>query len=108
MGGGPVIKINANQRYMTNSPGLVLVKRLAEAAKVPLQLFVVANDSPCGSTIGPILASKTGIRTLDIGNPVLSMHSIRETAGSSDLEFQIRLFKEFFERYTSIESEIVV
>ncbi|CAI4541418.1 CMF_HP2_G0022530.mRNA.1.CDS.1 [Saccharomyces cerevisiae] len=108
LGGGPVIKINANQRYMTNSPGLVLVKRLAEAAKVPLQLFVVANDSPCGSTIGPILASKTGIRTLDLGNPVLSMHSIRETGGSADLEFQIKLFKEFFERYTSIESEIVV
>lgn len=73
-----------------------------------MQLFVVANDSPCGSTIGPILASKTGIRTLDLGNPVLSMHSIRETGGSADLEFQIKLFKEFFERYTSIESEIVV
>ncbi|CAI1763346.1 hypothetical protein SEUBUCD646_0O02800 [Saccharomyces eubayanus] len=108
LGSGPVIKINANQRYMTNSPGLVLVKRLADAAKVPLQLFVVANDSPCGSTIGPILASKTGIRTLDLGNPLLSMHSIRETAGSADLEYQIKLFKEFFERYSSIESEIVV
>lgn len=108
IGGGPVIKINANQRYMTNSPGIVLVKKLADKVKVPLQLFVVANDSPCGSTIGPILASKTGIRTLDLGNPVLSMHSIRETGGSADLELQIRLFREFFEQYTSLESEILI
>lgn len=108
IGGGPVIKINANQRYMTNSPGLVLVKKLADTAKVPLQLFVVANNSPCGSTIGPILASKTGIRTLDLGNPILSMHSIRETGGSADLELQIKLFKAFFEDYTSLESTIIV
>lgn len=108
IGGGPVIKINANQRYMTNSPGMVLVKKLADKAKVPLQLFVVANDSPCGSTIGPILASKTGIRTLDLGNPILSMHSIRETGGSADLELQIKLFKEFFEKFSSIEPQIVV
>lgn len=108
IGGGPVIKINANQRYMTNSPGLVLVKKLADQTKVPLQLFVVANNSPCGSTIGPILASKTGIRTLDLGNPILSMHSIRETGGAADLELQIKLFKAFFEDYSSLESTIVV
>lgn len=108
IGGGPVIKINANQRYMTNSPGMVLIKKLADKAQVPLQLFVVANNSPCGSTIGPILASKTGIRTLDLGNPILSMHSIRETGGSADLELQIKLFKQFFEDYSSIESQIVV
>lgn len=108
IGAGPVIKINANQRYMTNSPGLVLVKKLADRAKVPLQLFVVANNSPCGSTIGPILASKTGIRTLDLGNPILSMHSIRETGGSADLELQIKLFKAFFEDYSSLESTIIV
>lgn len=108
IGSGPVIKINANQRYMTNSPGMVLIKKLADKAKVPLQLFVVANNSPCGSTIGPILASKTGIRTLDLGNPILSMHSIRETGGSADVELQIKLFREFFENYSSIESQIVV
>ncbi|QLQ80736.1 hypothetical protein HG537_0E00890 [Torulaspora globosa] len=108
IGAGPVIKINANQRYMTNSPGLVLVKKLADKANVPLQLFVVANDSPCGSTIGPILASKTGIRTLDLGNPILSMHSIRETGGSADLDLQIKLFKAFFEDYSSLESTIIV
>ncbi|KAM3162140.1 APE4-like protein [Lachancea thermotolerans] len=106
IGQGPVIKINANQRYMTNSPGLVLVKHIAERAKVPLQLFVVANNSPCGSTIGPIIASKTGIKTLDLGNPILSMHSIRETGGSDDLEWQIKLFCEFFETYSTYESKV--
>ncbi|CAR28690.1 hypothetical protein ZYGR_0U00480 [Zygosaccharomyces rouxii] len=108
IGGGPVIKINANQRYMTNSPGMVLVKKLADKAQVPLQLFVVSNCSSCGSTIGPILASKTGVRTLDLGNPILSMHSIRETGGSEDLGLQIKLFKEFFEQYSSLESNIIV
>ena len=108
IGSGPVLKINANQRYMTNSPGIVLVKKLADDAKVPLQLFVAANDSPCGSTIGPILASKTGIRTLDLGNPILSMHSIRETGGAADLEYQIKLFKEFFEKYSALEETIIV
>ncbi len=108
IGEGPVIKINANQRYMTNSPGLVLVKKVAEISKVPLQLFVVANNSPCGSTIGPILASKTGIRTLDLGNPILSMHSIRETGGSRDIDYQIQLFQKFFEQYTKLEDQIEV
>lgn len=108
IGSGPVLKINANQRYMTNSPGIVLVKKLANGANVPLQLFVAANDSPCGSTIGPILASKTGIRTLDLGNPILSMHSIRETGGAADLEYQIKLFKEFYERYSALEDTILV
>ncbi|SCV06119.1 LANO_0H22518g1_1 [Lachancea nothofagi CBS 11611] len=102
IGGGPVIKINANQRYMTNSPGLVLIKSLANLSKVPLQLFVVANNSPCGSTIGPIIASKTGIQTLDLGNPILSMHSIRETGGAEDLGWQIDLFREFFGQGTKI------
>lgn len=96
---GPVIKVNANQRYATNSPGIVLLKKCAELAKVPLQLFVVRNDSPCGSTIGPILSAKLGVRTLDIGNPQLSMHSIRETGGTYDVIRLIDLFKSFFDNY---------
>lgn len=107
-GSGPVVKVNANQRYMTNSPGLVLIKQIADEAKVPLQLFVGANNVPCGSTIGPILASKTGIRTLDIGNPILSMHSIRETGSAKDIELQIKLFKHYYERYCSIQETIDV
>ena len=79
MNKGPVVKINANARYATNSPGIVLTEEVAREAGVPLQLFVVRNDSPCGSTIGPMLSSALGIRTVDMGNAQLSMHSIRET-----------------------------
>ncbi|KAG7663639.1 uncharacterized protein J8A68_002888 [[Candida] subhashii] len=104
---GPVIKINANQRYATNSPGIVLLKKVADRAQVPLQLFVVRNDSPCGSTIGPILSAKLGIRTLDLGNPQLSMHSIRETGGTFDIEKLSDLFKSFFENYAELEEKIL-
>ncbi len=105
---GPVIKINANQRYATNSPGIILLKEVAEKVKVPLQLFVVKNDSPCGSTIGPIIASKLGLRTIDIGAPQLSMHSIRETCGSHDIELSIKLFQSFFESYSSLHDNFIV
>lgn len=108
MNGGTVIKINANQRYATNSPGIVLLQECARAAKVPLQLFVVRNDSPCGSTIGPGLAAKLGMRTLDLGNPQLSMHSIRETGGTKDVGFAVKLFKEFFESYGVLEPKILI
>lgn len=108
LNGGPVIKVNANQRYVTNSPGIVLLKRVAEKAKVLLQLFVVRNDSPCGSTIGPIVCSKLGIRALDIGNPQLSMHSIRETGGSHDVEKLISLFQSYYENYSEAQDSIVV
>ncbi|KAG6131295.1 hypothetical protein E4U12_003803 [Claviceps purpurea] len=105
---GTVIKVNANQRYATNSPGIVLIQQCASLARVPLQLFVVRNDSPCGSTIGPGLAAKLGMRTLDLGNPQLSMHSIRETSGSADVEFATKLFEAFFRHYGELESKIVV
>ncbi|RCK64239.1 Aspartyl aminopeptidase 4 [Candida viswanathii] len=104
---GPVIKINANQRYATNSPGIVLLKKVANIAQVPLQLFVVRNDSPCGSTIGPILAAKLGIRTLDLGNPQLSMHSIRETGGTFDIARLTDLFRSYFENYTDVDARIL-
>lgn len=104
---GPVIKINANQRYATNSPGIVLLKKVADKAQVPLQLFVVRNDSPCGSTIGPILAAKLGIRTLDLGNPQLSMHSIRETGGTFDVVRLTDLFRSYFENYTDVDEKIL-
>ncbi|KAG5989356.1 hypothetical protein E4U43_004519 [Claviceps pusilla] len=105
---GTVIKVNANQRYATNSPGIVLIQQCARLAAVPLQLFVVRNDSPCGSTIGPGLAAQLGMRTLDLGNPQLSMHSIRETSGSADVEFATKLFESFFAHYGVLESKIVV
>lgn len=103
---GPVIKINANQRYVTNSAGVVLIKKIGEKAKTSLQLFVVRNDSPCGSTIGPMISAKLGLRTLDLGNPQLSMHSIRETCGSADIEKLVALFESYFEHYTAVEDTI--
>jgi aspartyl aminopeptidase len=117
MNQGPVIKINANARYATNSPGIVLVQEVARRAKkviesdpegVPLQLFVVRNDSSCGSTIGPMLSAHLGARTLDMGNPQLSMHSCRETGGADDVHHAIRLFGSFFQHYSALEKTILV
>ncbi|KAK9476779.1 peptidase M18 [Lipomyces japonicus] len=108
MNKGPVIKINANQRYSTNSPGILLIEQVAKIEKIPLQLFVVRNDSSCGSTIGPALASLLGVRTLDLGNAQLSMHSLRETSGSVDVEHASLLFKSFFQNYAKVEGKIFV
>ena len=108
MNKGTVIKINANQRYATNSPGIVLVKEAARIAGVPLQLFVVKNDSPCGGTIGPMLSAKMGVRTLDLGNPQLGMHSIRETGGTWDVEYAVKLFDGFLSNYGELEAKILV
>jgi aspartyl aminopeptidase len=108
MNKGPVVKINANQRYATNAPGIVLVQEVARQVAVPLQLFVVKNDSPCGSTIGPMLSAKMGVRTLDLGNPQLSMHSIREMGGSADVESAVRLFEGFLGRFGALEGRILV
>lgn len=119
MNKGTVIKVNANARYATNSPGIVLLQEVARRAKpssssasseggVPLQLFVVRNDSSCGGTIGPMLSAALGARTLDLGNAQLSMHSIRETAGAWDVENSIRLFESFFVHFAELERKIVV
>ncbi|KAJ3083233.1 hypothetical protein HK102_001181 [Quaeritorhiza haematococci] len=93
MNKGVVIKQNANQRYATTSVTMLIVRECAKAKGVPLQEFVVRNDSPCGSTIGPMLSAKLGMRTIDVGNPQLSMHSIRETCGAEDVKHAIDLFE---------------
>ncbi|KAI4247668.1 MAG: hypothetical protein L6R40_001254 [Gallowayella cf. fulva] len=108
MNKGTVIKINANARYATNSPGIVLIQEIARRGEVPLQLFVVRNDSSCGSTIGPMLSAALGARTLDLGNPQLSMHSIRETGGVYDVDHGVRLFESFFEHFSEVEGTIFV
>lgn len=111
---GPVIKINANVRYATNSPGIALLNEVAWKATgesgtgVPLQLFVVRNDSSCGSTIGPMLSASLGTRTLDLGNPQLSMHSIRETGGTHDVFHSIKLYTSFFQHYAELHKKIIV
>ncbi|GAB3277577.1 M18 family aminopeptidase [Parahaliea aestuarii] len=93
---GPVIKINANQRYATNSETAGLYRLLAAVEDVPVQAFVVRTDMACGSTIGPITAGGTGIRTLDIGVPTFGMHSIRELAGSRDAWDLSRVLRRFY------------
>lgn len=108
MNKGTVIKVNANSRYATNSPGIVLLHEIARRAQVPLQLFVVRNDSSCGSTIGPMLSAALGMRTLDLGNAQLSMHSIRETGGVYDVAYAIKLFRGFFTHFSELEGKILV
>ncbi|MDY0249849.1 MAG: M18 family aminopeptidase [Pseudomonas sp.] len=93
---GPVIKVNTNQRYATNSETSSFFKLLCQQAGVPVQSFVTRSDQGCGSTIGPITASQLGIQTLDIGAPTFAMHSIRELAGSHDLGYLIDALKAFY------------
>ncbi len=81
---GPVIKINANQRYASNSETSAVFRHLCEAAEVAVQAFVTRTDLGCGSTIGPITASEIGVKTLDVGVPTFAMHSCRELAGVED------------------------
>jgi aspartyl aminopeptidase len=81
---GPALKVNANQRYATDAPGAAAWYRACRAAGVPTQEFVGRNTVPCGSTVGPLLATRLGIRTVDVGIPVLSMHSARELCGVED------------------------
>ena len=92
---GPVIKINNNQRYATNSISSAKFKHICEAIGVPTQTFVVRSDMGCGSTIGPITATELGIETLDIGAPQWAMHSIRETAGSADCDYLYQALSAF-------------
>jgi len=82
--GGPVLKVNVNQRYATDGATRAVWARSCEAAGIPWQTFVSRNDQPCGSTIGPLASSRIGIAAFDIGVPALSMHSVRELCGADD------------------------
>ncbi len=93
---GPVIKTNANQRYATNSFTSASFKRYCRRADVPVQQFVTRSDMGCGSTIGPITASETGVATIDVGVPTFAMHSIRELAGRWDAYYLYRALREFY------------
>lgn len=93
---GPVIKVNANQRYATSSETSSFFKLLCQQAEIPVQSFVTRSDLGCGSTIGPITASQLGVQTIDIGVPTFAMHSIRELAGSKDLSYLVRVLQAFY------------
>ncbi|PZP25574.1 M18 family aminopeptidase [Pseudomonas kuykendallii] len=93
---GPVIKINSNQRYATNSETAGYFRHLCLENEVPVQSFVVRSDMGCGSTIGPIVAGHLGVRTVDIGLPTFAMHSIRELAGSHDLAHLVKVLGAFY------------
>jgi len=90
---GPALKVNANQRYATSPQTYARIKRIAALENIPLQTFVSNNAMPCGSTIGPITATRLGIDTVDLGVPQLSMHSARELCGVDDPWHLVRLIE---------------
>lgn len=93
---GPVIKVNASHRYSTESVSQALFAGWCEQAGVPWQKYSHRSDLACGSTIGPITSARLGIRSVDAGNPLWAMHSIRESAGVLDHGYMIRVMKKFF------------
>ena len=100
---GPVIKVNANQRYASNCETAAVFKGLAKKAGVPVQSFVVRTDMGCGSTIGPITATEIGVKTLDIGVPTFAMHSIRELCGKKDAWYLFKILQKFFDFSSEIK-----
>jgi len=102
LNGGPVIKVNAAEKYTSTDVTSAYFKTCAERTGVDIQYFVSRNDMPCGSTIGPITSTRTGIRSVDVGNPMLSMHSVREMAGKSDHDAMIKVLTEHLSGSVSI------
>jgi aspartyl aminopeptidase len=127
---GVVIKKNSNQRYATSNITSFPLIELAKRNGIPVQVcsllfvlvsfpylqnntfgkqdFVVRNDGPCGTTIGPILSANAGIRTVDIGNPQFSMHSIREMCGTGDVAHAIALLRVYYEQFTALDEQLIV
>lgn len=98
LGGGPVLKVNANQSYASDAGTAAWFALCCADAGVPLQRFTSRADMPCGSTIGPLTATRLGIATVDVGNPLLSMHSCREQAAVADIAPMIAALTTHFER----------
>jgi aspartyl aminopeptidase len=95
LNGGPVLKVNSQQRYATCARTAGLFEQICRSEDVPVQHYVHRTDLPCGSTIGPLTATRLGIRTVDVGNAMLSMHSIRELTGTRDQERMVRVLAAF-------------
>ncbi|CAK9091109.1 Probable aspartyl aminopeptidase [Durusdinium trenchii] len=102
MGAGTVIKTNDNQRYATNAVTGFVIRQLARLSGLQIQEFVVRNDCPCGTTIGPIISANTGIATVDLGVAQLSMHSIREQCAVDDLWTNQQLLAAFFKHAAAV------
>jgi aspartyl aminopeptidase len=96
LGAGPVVKVNVNQSYATDGPAAAAWVRASRALDLSPQYFASRNDMPCGSTIGPITAARLGIGAIDVGNPMLSMHSCREMAAVADVAPMIRILSHLF------------
>jgi len=93
---GPVIKVNASHRYSTESISQAQFIDWCSQAGVPYQTYSHRSDLACGSTIGPITSAKLGVRSIDVGNPLWAMHSIRESAGVLDHHYMIKVLRQFF------------
>jgi len=106
MNKGLVVKTNVNQSYATTSSTSLVIEALSAKYHLPIQRFCIRNDAACGSTIGPLCARTLGVRTVDIGAPQLSMHSIREVSGVVDVTHAINLFKGFFEHFPELNRSI--
>ncbi len=104
LGKGPVVKVNVNQSYASDGPAIAAFTTACRAVDVVPQHFSSRNDSPCGSTIGPISAARLGLRAVDVGNPMLSMHSCREMAAVADVAPMIRVLTRLFSEFTSFDS----
>ena len=104
---GVVLKINVNGRYSTESENAAVFKELGKLCNVPIQEFIVRQDSPCGTTIGPITSAKIGIKSVDVGIAQLAMHSIREQLGIVDLYYYRTIFEEFFKNYEKVKGNIM-
>ena len=104
---GVVLKINVCGKYSTESENAAVFKELAKMCNVPLQEFIVRQDSPCGTTIGPITSAKLGIKSVDVGIPQFAMHSIREQLGIVDLFYYRTIFEEFFKNYEKVKGNIL-
>ncbi|MCI6369491.1 MAG: M18 family aminopeptidase, partial [Prevotella sp.] len=96
LGGGPVIKFNAAQKYASDAVSASIFAGLCDKAGVPVQRFVNHSDVAGGSTLGNILASSLPLKGVDMGNPIIGMHSVRETGAAIDQDYCIRAFIEFF------------
>jgi aspartyl aminopeptidase len=96
LGGGPVIKINQNLRYASEARGIAMFAGACDEAEIPVQRYVHRADLPCGSTIGPLSAARTGITTVDVGAPQLAMHSCREFMAATDVDLYSRALAAFF------------